>query len=188
MHELFSALDRLERTNPDPNHDAGALQLMDQVARDEEGLRALGMRYGRSKSINLVRYLAILLARRAKSPERVSPPTVVFLIDALKESCDAETLLSCLDAVSSTVVSLTDAHTNVADLGSFLNTCVAYSGRQTFLVCSSALEVIGDLSTLGLLDSVFRGQELTRLRNELTRLSNENDGRLKEKLSRVGDV
>lgn len=185
MEQILDQLDEIERCEPDPNYDAGALQLMERLVDDESGLRLLGERYGLSKSTNIARYLALLLARKARSPGFLSPETVIFLIGRLVAACDPETLISCTDAVSSTVLALTNDRQHSSTLARFLNTCLEYSGRLRSLVQHGALQIVADLSDQRLLENVFEGDQLVRLREQIVKLSAENDDLLTIELSRI---
>lgn len=82
--EALRRLNEIEQVDPDPTLDVGALEAMELVADNTEGLHLLVHRYSRSSSANIAGYLALLLSLKSSSITPESAPLVFEFADKLK--------------------------------------------------------------------------------------------------------
>lgn len=186
--EILERLDEIEKLNPDPTIDAGALELMESFVRVPDDLRVLVERYGESCSLNIIRYLALLLARKAETRTTEDSSLILRFIEKLRWKDDPETLGSCLAAIYLQLV-VDDVWAASEQRGRtlypFLSQCLNHSGRQSVLVRHGALQVLSKLYDKGLVERVFEPAQLATLREKLMELSSLHNDLLDSQLTNL---
>jgi hypothetical protein len=101
--EAISRLDEIERLDPDPTFDVGALEIMETLAEKPEGLRLLVERYSASPSANIAVYLALVLGKKSAYSTPETAPLVFECAARLKRKDEDGALVSILGAMQSQI-------------------------------------------------------------------------------------
>ncbi len=178
--ERLKRLDEIEIASPDPTSDAGAIELMEDVAATPEGLRLLVDRYSSSPSAYIVGSLALVLGKSASSCSHEAAALVFRFIEKLRRKDYAGALISSLSAIEVQISFGCGWGPSLQPppvLSIFLMHCLEYSGRYSILVQDGALSLLATICEKGLLDvalpketrPVFRKRigQLAALDNEL---------------------
>lgn len=178
--EHLKRLDEIEMAALDPTADAGAIELMEDVAATPEGLRQLVDRYSSSPSAYIVGSLALVLSKSASSGSLEAAPLVFRFVEKLRRKDYAEALISSLSAIEIQISFGCGWGPTLQPppvLSTFLLHCLRYSGRHSILVQDGALSLLATICEKGLLDvalpketrPVFRNriEELAALDNDL---------------------
>jgi hypothetical protein len=174
QEEVIRLLDEIESRDPDPSFDAGAFDLMSELAQTVDGLRLLVERYSGSPSANIAGSLALLLAEIADKSTTETAPLIFEFVARLRRSDHAGALGCSLTAMRNQIgfgAGWGDTPRPPASLFPFLKHCLNYSGRAPVFVQSGAVDVITGICWCGLLNSAFKSDELKWILERINQLS-----------------
>lgn len=176
--DALKRLNAIEQLGPDPTFDVGALEAMELVADNTEGLQLLVQRYSGSSSANVAGYLALLLSLKSSSSTPETAPLVFEFADKLKRNDYDGALMSTLNAMTNQIgfgPGWGDAPAPPSSLFPFLQHCLNYDGRRRALVHYAAVELVTTICALNLLSTTFNRDQIEWLTNRIDELSSTDD-------------
>jgi hypothetical protein len=184
--EALSRLDEIERLDPDPTIDAGALEIIQELGATPEGLRLLVESYSGSPSANLVGYLALVLGEISNHSTPETAPLVFEFVARLRRNDYPEALISSLGAMQRQIgfgAGWGGTPRAPSSLFGFLQHCLNYTGRHNDLVQFGAVELIGIVCWGDLLSTAFEIDQLDWIQQRLDELSHTDDTLLSDSIS-----
>lgn len=171
-------LNEIEQLDPDPILDVGALEAMELVADNTEGLQLLVHRYSGSSSANVAGYLALLLSLKSSSITPETAPLVFEFADKHRRNDYDGALMSTVNAMTNQIgfgPGCGDAPAPPASLFPFLQHCLNYDGRRRALVHYAAVELLTTICAVNLLSTTFNRDQVGWLTNRIDELSSTDD-------------
>ena len=174
-------LDAIEESDPESSEDSGALPLMRRVA-DSAGVALLVHRYGASRSLNVVHWLAFLLAERAAAGEPVGEHIAVLarrFAGRPRHPEFAATLTTALQKeISVGTWSLWDEGSRAA-IASFALECLSYGSDEphAILIWEDALGLVSHMRSARILEA-FGPELASELDGKARRLCAIESGRI----------
>jgi hypothetical protein len=176
--EAFRRLDEIEKLDPDPTFDAGALEVMESLGEKPEGLRLLVERYSGSASANIAVYLALVLGKKSSHSTPETAPLVFEFAAKLRRNDQDGALVSSLSAMQSQIGFGSGwgetPHPPFA-LFPFLKHCLDYSGKHNALVHFSAIELITTICWGHLLNTAFEPNQIEWIQKRVDEIANTDD-------------
>ena len=160
--EALRRLDEIEKLDPDPTFDVGALEILESLGEKPEGLRLLVERYSGSPSANIAVYLALVLSKKSSYSTAETASLVFEFAARLRRNDQDGALISSLGAMQSQIgfgPGWGNTLRPPAPLFPFVKHCLNFSAKHNALVHFAAIELITVICWGDLLNTVFSDLE-----------------------------
>jgi hypothetical protein len=172
--EAKRRLDEIEQMGADPTVDAGALQIMEELAETSTGLRWLVEHYSKSPSANIVGYLALVLGKRSSHSTDATAPLVFRFADELQRRDYEAALVSALGAMNNQIsfgAGWGASRHPPYPLFRFVKHCLEFAGKHHVLVQFAAVDLLTTICLRCLLTTAFDRTELEWISSRVQELS-----------------